>query len=259
MPGINFIRKGEGFPVVLIHGFCETSEMWFPFAENLTSDYSIICPDLPGFGKSALIPDLTIESVAKQLIQELRRQNIDEFVVIGHSLGGYIALAMTEKYPKMIQGLGLFHSHAFADDEESKHKRDKALLFLKKHPVQKFIHPFIPSLFYEKRKEELAKEIEFATQIGLTSKLETIIAYTLAMKTRKDRFALWGNANIPCLFIGGMNDSRIPASISENHIESRPKVDGYLIPETAHMGMYERPSETLQMIQDYLLKVIPNR
>jgi pimeloyl-ACP methyl ester carboxylesterase len=256
MSTINFIQRGEGYPVLLLHGFCESAEMWFPFANPLIEEYQIICPDLPGFGNSPLIDRLTIESVADVLVNQLETLEIEKFVIIGHSLGGYVALSIAEKYPDKIQGLGLFHSHAFADTEEDKHKRDKALLFLEKHPVQKFIEPFIPSLFYEKRKGELQEEIIKATSIGLQSPLESIRAYTTAMKSRSDRFEIWQKIENHCLFIGGMNDSRISPETYEAHIEAREKVDGYILTDTAHMGMYERPTETLQMIKDFLLKAV---
>ncbi|MGK0488903.1 MAG: pimeloyl-ACP methyl ester carboxylesterase [Candidatus Endobugula sp.] len=256
MSTINIIQEGEGFPILLLHGFCETSAMWFPFVAPLLENHQIISADLPGFGDSPILDAITIESAAEAIIHQLDILGIEKFVVIGHSLGGYVALAIAEKYPSRIQGLGLFHSNAFADDKEARNKRDKALIFLNKHPVQKFIEPFIPSLFYEKRKEELQQAIKRAIEIGLSSKAATVKAYTHAMKNRSDRFEVWKNINVHCLFIGGMNDSRISAQISEIHIEAREKVDGYILPETAHMGMYERPTETLQMIRDYLLKVI---
>ena len=255
MPAIKSAVLGKGFPVIFIHGFCETKEMWFPFVEPLAEQYKVICADLPGYGESPLEQtQLSLEEVADQLADWFDSEGIEKAVVIGHSLGGYVALALAERHPGLIQGLGLFHSMALADDEESKHKRDKALLFLEKHPVSKFIEPFIPSLFYDKRKSELQDEIRKSTQIGLQTPLSTIIAYTLAMRERKDRFEVWKNLPGPSLFIGGVNDTRIPVSVCEQHIEERDQVDGYIIPETAHMGMFERPSETLQMILDFLIK-----
>lgn len=257
MPAINYTTLGTGFPVIFIHGFCETREMWFPFVEPLAERYRVSCVDLPGYGESPLEQtQLSLEEVADQLANWFRSKGIEKAVVIGHSLGGYVALALAERHPHLIQGLGLFHSMALADDEESKHKRDKALLFLKKHPVSKFIEPFIPSLFYDQRKAELQEEIRKSTEIGLQTPLDTIIAYTLAMREREDRFEVWKNLSCPCLFIGGVNDTRIPVSVCEQHIEERDQTDGYIIPETAHMGMFERPSETLEMIRDYLLKAV---
>ena len=257
MPAIKSTRKGKGFPIVFIHGFCETSAMWFPYVESLTDSYEVICPNLPGFGDSELTTtDLTIEKVADQLAKQLQLENVQNAVFIGHSLGGYVALALAQRHPQMIRGLGLFHSHALADTEEDKHKRNKALLFLEKHPVEKFIGPFIPSLFYEGRKQELQAAIERSTEIGLQSPLETIIAYTLAMRERKGRFQVWCELPMRTLFIGASHDNRIPLEVCEKHIEEKDFVDGYILPETAHMGMFERPSETLLMIRDYLLKVV---
>lgn len=257
MPAIKSSRKGKGFPVVFIHGFCETKAMWFPYVESLTDTYEIICPDLPGFGESALDSDqISLEKVADQLARQLQSEGVFNAVFIGHSLGGYVALALAQRHPQMIRGLGLFHSTAFADTEEARHRRDKAALFLKKHPAEKFIRPFIPTLFHEARKEELKQSIDRATDMGLETPVETIIAYTLAMRDRKDRFDLWCQLPMRTLFIGGAHDSRIPIEVCEQHIEEKAFVDGYIIPETAHMGMFERPSETLLMIRDYLLKVV---
>ena len=231
--------------------------MWFPFVNPLTHNYEIICPDLPGFGHSELESgQISLEEVADQLAAQLQAEGIDEAVFIGHSLGGYLALALAERHPNMVRGLGLFHSHALADSDEDRHKRDKAILFLEKHPVNKFIGPFIPSLFHEGRKDALQAEIARSTEIGLQSPLKAIIAYTHAMRERKDRFDLWCQLPQHTLFIGGTHDSRIPVSMCEQHIEERDHVDGYILPETAHMGMFERPSESLQMIKDYLLKVV---
>ena len=257
MPTIKATIQSEGFPVILLHGFCENKSMWFPYANKLTEQYQIICPDLPGFGESSLPnKDITLEEIADELADFMSEIKVEKCVVIGHSLGGYVALALAERHPNLIQGLGLFNSTAMADDEEAKHRRNKSILFLKKHPVSKFIEPFIPSLFYSKRKEELKEEIALATSIGLQSPLNTIIAYTLAMKIRKDRFKLWKSFPFQTLFVGGANDSRVPLEMAEKHIEERANVDGYILPETAHMAMHERPTETIQMIQDYLLKVV---
>lgn len=257
MPTINATISGSGYPVVFIHGFCETSQMWFPYVEPLIEDYQVICPDLPGFGKSSLEnTETTLEQVADALTNFLRAKGVHEAIFIGHSLGGYVSLALAEKNPEMVKGLGLFHSTAFADDDEAKHKREKAILFLQKYPVPKFIEPFIPSLFFDARREELKKEIERSTVIGLQTTAETIIAYTKAMRDRPDRFNLWKSLPGHCLFIGGSHDSRVLMADSQRHIEERDLVDGYILAATAHMGMFERPSETLQIIRDFLLKTI---
>jgi len=65
---LHFFEKGQGHPLLLLHGFCESGEMWRYFADSLSTQYRVICPDLPGFGASALThPFQSLEEVAEQM------------------------------------------------------------------------------------------------------------------------------------------------------------------------------------------------
>ena len=124
---------GAGKPLILIHGFAEDGDIWSNQINALQQYFQLIIPDLPGSGKSELIADMSIEGMAeviKELItHELKflRQTAEAeeaFVPIaGHSMGGYIALAIAEKYPQLISSIALVHSTAFADSEEKKANR----------------------------------------------------------------------------------------------------------------------------------------
>ena len=207
MQNINYTDQGSGFPVVFLHGFCENHSLWDDYALQLSKNYRIICPDLPGFGKSQLPTLLSLASVAKDLHKCIEGLGIAHYAVIGHSLGGYIALELVHQFKNQIEGLGLFNSNAFPDNEEDRHKRDKAILFLQKHAVEKFIQPFTPSLFHPNNQQRLQVDIQKAIAIGCESKIETIRAYTLAMKNRQNHFSTWANFDKPALFIGGDEDS----------------------------------------------------
>ena len=256
MSDLPYSRTGQGLPVVFIHGFCENRHMWGAFSKKLSKEYLVLSPDLPGFGESRLgKKDISLEWVADKISAWLQRINIESAVFIGHSLGGYVSLAIAEKYPEIVKGIGLFHSTAFADDTKKKESRDKTVTFIKKHGVTKFIDSFVPALFYQKRWKELKSTLQYVLEEGKKTSIDTIIAYTKAMRDRPDRFATWKNFPGQSLFISGTEDFRIPIPDCERHIEEKDSVDGYIIPETAHMGMYERPNETLQMIRDFLSKI----
>ncbi|NVK84069.1 MAG: alpha/beta fold hydrolase, partial [Cytophagia bacterium] len=140
MPEINFKTQGDGFPVILIHGFCEHLEMWNYIIEQLSEDYKVIAVDLPGFGKSPLLSSpISLEIVAQTLVDWLKNQGIDQAVFLGHSLGGYVSLALAEMFPELIKGFGLIHSTAFADTEEGKVNRDRVVQFIQKHGHEKWI------------------------------------------------------------------------------------------------------------------------
>ena len=119
---------GKGNPVVLQHGFGEDGDIWVHQIEALKNYYKLIIPDLPGSGKSDLIADMSIEGMA-EAIKEIIIQEIaaptEQVCVIGHSMGGYITLALAEKYPQLLNAIGLIHSSAFADDDAKKATRQK--------------------------------------------------------------------------------------------------------------------------------------
>ena len=183
MPDISYWKEGAGKALVLLPGFCETKEMWKEFAEPLMNTCEIWCPDLPGFGKSSAAKDLfSIAEIGEILADWMLANKIGDAVLIGHSLGGYLALEMARLSKLDLRGLGLFHSTAFADSEEKKKSRIKTIEFVNKHGVESFIQSSLPLLFLrenrERCKEDIASLIHHASQLPLAS----IIAYLHAMQ-----------------------------------------------------------------------------
>ena len=127
---IHFFEKGDGQPLVLLHGFCESGRMWAYFSEKLSANFRVVCPDLPGFGGSPIQGEqISLEEVAVQLEAWMEETDIKNPIVIGHSLGGYVALALLELMGSRIQAIGLFHSTAYPDDEEKKGMRNRTITF----------------------------------------------------------------------------------------------------------------------------------
>lgn len=247
---IHFFEKGQGKPVVLIHGFCETGKMWIPFAEALSSDFRVVCPDLPGFGDSPIAGDqISLEEVAVQLEEWMEEQKIQRPIVIGHSLGGYVALALLELLGNKIKALGLFHSTAFADDEEKKQMRNRTVTFLQKNGVEKFVTSFVPPLFPEARREELAAEIQNAIEDAKRSSLEGLIAYSRAMRDRKDRLEVLKNFSGPKLLIAGTEDGAVKIEASR---KQKGDFTHYVELEgVGHMGMIEAMEKTLKVLKEF--------
>ena len=252
---IHFFGKGKGQPVVLIHGFCEISEMWLSFAEELSSDFRVICPDLPGFGKSPIDSDqVTLEEVAVLLEEWMTENQISNPIVIGHSLGGYVALALLELMGSKMKAIGLFHSTAFPDDQEKKEMRDRTVIFLMKNGVDKFVTTFVPQLFPEPRRDELQTQIDFAIKQAKDSTLEGLIAFTRAMRDRKDRLEILENFSGQKLLIAGTLDGAV--KIEASRAQKEAFTDYFELQETGHMGMVERKNETLGIVRNFCLNSI---
>lgn len=180
---IHYTDEGSGTPLLFIHGFCETQQMWEDFKKPFLESHRVITIDLPGFSESPLPNyDFRIADIAKAVISFLQSLEINQVTVIGHSLGGYVTLEMAKQNPYLLKGFCLFHSTALADDEEKKDSRNKTIDFVKKRGVKLFAESFVPSLFYQKNRKRLSNTIDGVVKIASETQLETLVAYTKAMR-----------------------------------------------------------------------------
>jgi pimeloyl-ACP methyl ester carboxylesterase len=246
-----FRERGNGTPVILLHGFPFTNQVWDSFAQKLSEDFHVITPDLPGFGKSPLpVASLSIDLVADILINWIHELKISNAVLIGHSLGGYVTLAMAKKSPELFSAIGLFHSTAFADSEEKKESRNKVIEFIDKHGVQKFTSNFIGPLFADQQHEEI-KSIQ---SIAVQASERSVKSYTLGMRDRPDLTSVLKEFHKPILFIAGEKDGGIPVDAVKKQGQLNPLADVHLLPDVAHMGMVENEAQTLDIVRRFIKK-----
>jgi pimeloyl-ACP methyl ester carboxylesterase len=246
---IFFRDQGEGVPIVLLHGFCETHEIWDGFDKKLSSYGRVISIDLPGFGKSPLPPgSLSIDLVARIILKWLRENKISAPVLVGHSLGGYVTLAMAALAPEFLKKKVLFHSSVFADSEEKKANRDKVIDFVIKNGVEPFVQTFVPSLFYDKNHPQ----IERVKSICIKTPLPTLVEYTKAMRNRPSQVEFFKKHQHPTLILAGDKDEIISLEISGKMASIGSNSVFYALPETGHMGMIESEIEAVEKIREFI-------
>lgn len=249
---------GTGKPVILIHGFGEDGNMWQNQIPVLKKQYTLIIPDLPGSGNSELIPDMSIEGMA-DCIRELMNYELQKFPlqgaegVFGHSMGGYITLALVEKHPQLINAFGLIHSSAYADSEEKKEARQKSIEFIKANGAYEFLKTAIPGLFYQ---PENNRDCEDLVEAGKNFTAEALIAYYTAMINRADRTAILKTATQPILFIMGQYDKAVPFehSLAQSHLPKQSHV--HILRNSAHMGMFEEAEKTNESLLLFLQQAL---
>ncbi|SDA37655.1 Pimeloyl-ACP methyl ester carboxylesterase [Algoriphagus alkaliphilus] len=255
MSCIHFFEKGKGQPLILIHGYCETGNMWLDFAEALSNEFRVLCPDLPGIGNSPISGhQLSLEEVAVSLEEWMESNQIENPILIGHSLGGYVSLALLELMGNRIKAIGLFHSTAFADDTDKKAMRNRTITFLRKYGVEKFVTSFVPPLFPENRREELSGEIEDAIEDAKRCSLNGLIAFSGAMRDRKDRLELLRQYSGPKLLIAGTSDGAV--KIEASRAQKDTFTHYFELQGVGHMGMIEQKSETLEIVREFCQAVI---
>lgn len=241
---------GEGIPLVLLHGFCEDSTIWDNFITGLKG-MRIIRPDINGFGESDLPREHSIESSADAMKAILDAEGIRKCIMIGHSLGGYVALAFAKKHPQMIEGLGLFHSHPFLDSEEKKQERLKGLKFLEKNGHIVYVKQVVPRLFAEM----FASSNEFLINslIYKASRFRTAsISGSLdAMLKRSDTSDVIKNCKYPVLLIIGKLDKNIPFADSKKMLDLPQIADIHILQKVAHMGLFTERDYTVRAVQNF--------
>ena len=249
-----FQDNGSGEAVILLHGFAEDSQVFEELAASITG-YRIIIPDLPGSGKSPLTTDLSIESMAEDVAAIIRHEKIAGPVIIGHSMGGYITLALEEKYPTVSKAFGLFHSSAFPDSEEKKNTRRKNIRFIESHGTLEFLKQATPALFSEHFKAEKPAVIDELIERYREFKPEALVAYYEAMIKRPERTSVLTNTSKPVLFIIGKHDNAIPFEDSMKlcHLPALSYI--HILDHTGHMGMIEEPENCINILKNFLKDV----
>lgn len=247
---ISFQEYGSGNPVILLHGFPFTNEIWNEFAPALAAGYKVYALDLPGFGLSEKPVNFSLPEIAREINSWIRQQGLTECIVIGHSLGGYIALSMVEQAPEQFAGLVLFHSTAKADTDEKKQSRDKVIEFIDRNGVEAFTSNSVLPLFANKNHPA----IELIKKISAKSDAESLKGYTRAMRDRTETVDVLKAFAKPTLFIVGKEDPGIPVESIETQarLSSQPQVK--IFEGVGHMGMFEAKSEMLNVISGFLAR-----
>ena len=243
---------GKGDTVMFVHGFGEDGEVWNNQIEFFKKKYHLIVPDLPGSGRSEMINDMSMEGMAEVLHTIIHEENIDKCTVIGHSMGGYITLALVESYWNHVNAFGLFHSTAFADTEEKKQTRKKGIEFAKQHGAFEFLKTATPNLFSPNSKSQIPNSIQELISSLSNFSTDALVSYYEAMMKRPDRTDLLKKTENPVLFIAGEHDNAIPLNdiLKQCHLPEKSYI--HLLKKSGHMGMMEEPENANRILDEFL-------
>jgi len=227
---IFYDKQGQGPVWVLLHGFLESSKMWDLFIRDFSEDHTLITVDLPGHGNSGCVAEIhTMEIMAKVVNVVLDHLQITNATFIGHSMGGYVCLALAETHAEKINKLVLLNSSANEDNQERKESRNRVLRIIKTNR-EAFISMAITNLFAEESRAKHKETIATLKADALKFPSEGIVAAIKGMKTRKDRTAVLKGLENKAYFIYGAQDPIVPQSdiesITKNTNATLFKVDG---------------------------------
>jgi pimeloyl-ACP methyl ester carboxylesterase len=226
---MNIKTIGKGPNLLLIHGFLENHSMWDDYLDDLSTEYKCTTIDLPGHGDNNKFDYSSLKDVAQDLLSHI---NFDNFSIIGHSLGGYVALELQQLIPERIRKVVLLNSNFWTDTEEKKLNRNRSIEVIAKNK-NLFIQTALPSLFIDKTNIKISEMVEQAKEMHA----DGIIANSKWMRDRKD-FSKEISANIS--LVHGDKDPLVDLNlVIKNCKESNCKL--IIQKEAGHMSLWEMP------------------
>ncbi len=243
-------------PVVFIHGFPFSKEMWKPQVEALKKEHYVITYDVRGHGKSDVGDgQYSVEYFVDDLIGLLDHMKLSSVVVAGLSMGGYIALRAIERNPERFRGLVLCDTRSEPDNNEGKIKRAAQAKTVKSDGMKNFAEGFLKAVFYEKSFQSQPDAVAEIKTIIENSSPAAVAGTLMALAARTDTTSSLYAIKVPTLILVGQHDNVTPPSASHAMKDKIPGAELYVIPNAAHMSNMENAEEFNKRLLGFLAKV----
>lgn len=253
---MSFTDIGRGNCVVLLHGYLEAKEMWSDLALHLSKSYRVICPDLPGHGKSIFEGDeVTMEHAAISVAKLLTHLSIDKCLLVGHSMGGYVALAFAELFPEKLKGFVLLHSHPFADNDDKRKSRQLEIEQVAAGQFGSIVNINIPRLFANNNLVRLREWVKIWKTMALATPVLGVMAALRGMASRRDRNSILSELKVPALMIFGRKDNLISSDVASLLEEQHSHIQTLWLERSGHLGPVEEPDQIKLAMTSFLLAV----
>lgn len=245
-------------PLVLLHGFMENSLIWEEMEPYLSTSFRLIKIDLPGHGQSKTYGEIhPMELMAEEVKNVTDKLQLAPFHILGHSMGGYVSLALAEKFPHLLKSMTLFFSSFLADDEDKKEQRLKSLRIIKE-AFPNYVKAGVSNLFNPNEKDILEGKIELAKEIALSTRTQGVMAAVKGMAERKDRTEIISTFEGKILFIAGKHDSAVKTDLLLKKLPGKTNIKSYVV-DCGHNGHWEKPAICAEIINTELLHNLPKK
>ncbi|MDR1983388.1 MAG: alpha/beta hydrolase [Prevotellaceae bacterium] len=248
---------GKGKVIILLHGYLETMEIWENTISELSKQFRTVAVDLPGHGLSKFNEgSTTMEFMADCIKSLLDKLKISECLIVGHSMGGYVALAFAKKYPETAKALCLFSSTPNGDTEQKKKDRDREIELIKAGKLELILKTNVKRGFADINVKKFDEEIFAIEDTATVADTDGIIAALQAMKMREDMNDFMKTIQHKTLFVFGKFDNYITFDVAENIMQKYPQATAAILQNSGHNGFIEEPEESVKILCDFAEKTM---
>ena len=247
---ISYTDSGKGAVVVLLHGFLENKHMWNEIIPEISKNKRVLAIDLLGHGHTECLGYIhPMELMADAVTAVLKTLRIRKITLIGHSMGGYVSLALAEKNRKMIRGLCLLNATAASDDTSRKKLRERANKMAQIN-LPNIVRMSFINLFSEKSKEKFNPEMQLALSEALQTSLQGYSACQEGMRIRPNRLSVLKNNYFKKLFILGKKDPVLP--VEKGIKEAEETQSETVVLSGGHMSHIENSDKLIKVLNTFI-------
>lgn len=250
-------EKNAKLTVIFIHGFPFNKGMWEPQFHEIPEGIKVLAYDVRGHGGTTSGQGFfNMDVFADDLIAFIEKLNLQNVVVCGCSMGGYIALRAHEKQPSLFSGLVLNDTHSFADDNVAKIRRFDTIQAVLAHGKRVFSIGLVNKVLSKKTITEKAGTVELVKRSIRRNSERDICATLMALAARTDTGDSLKHMRVPVLIIRGEQDQLISLEQVEFMLKEIPDVRYIEIPECGHLPNLENPSRFNGELKNFLISKV---
>lgn len=247
---IFYTDKGKGTVIVLIHGFLENATMWDKITPELTKKNRVVTIDLLGHGKSDCLGYVhSMELFSETIEAVLKHLKIRKYFLVGHSLGGYISLALAKNNSSKIKGLCLLNSTSNEDSKDRKKIRIRANKMVQNN-FETMVKLSISNLFHQENLLKFKQEIEFVKESALQTSVQGYIAANEGMRNRPNLNQFLKESNFKKLIIIGEKDPVLDFETSKEEAENT--YSELVVFSGGHMSHIENKKELIATLKEFV-------
>lgn len=249
---ISDTEKGD-ITILLLHGYLETLYVWEEFQQLFPKNFRIISIDLPGHGLTGSHPEINSMSFCSDVIKSvLDKCGVTECYLLGHSLGGYIALQFAKQYPGILQGIIMMNSNPYPDEPGTEKSREKEISFISSGRLLTLATLVIPQMFKKENLRSMDEKVQEIIEVAETHDPEGIVASVKGMAAREDNTTFMNELSTPIIAFYGDSDYYFPMDRIEKLIASTPHVNSVIVPNSGHNSYLESPTFVVEKIVEFI-------
>lgn len=240
---------GELPAMLLLHGYLSSGDVFDDLTAKLKKEYRVITLDLPGAGISEVVGEVhTMEWMADVVAGVLEQCGVERATVVGHSMGGYVALELLRAKPEMVEKLVLMQALPVADSDEKQAERERELKVLAEGKKDILAHLSPEHSFAPQNRRRMAEEMEAMAERIILTEDDGAMAQLRGLLARGDQSDVLKGSSVPLCFIFGRHDERVSPERAEEVAADYPNAEVLWLEESGHFGFLEEQDKVVEFL-----------